>query len=224
MLTKIPESKNFLVAEIALMISLVTTTVITFLHVFDFKLSDVQSHVATVIVVTVSVAVIAWALLGRIERLNEELKLLAHTLDKDKIDKAVEMERVKAEKNLEIERIIAEKQLEVAKVEAEKQLEVARIEAEKRLEVARIEAEKKLEVERGKTHQATLVASYHYLNNALNEFQMVLLQLETTGTVNKTLVEQIKASIHKTASEMREFGQLKSPTHEDVHKFIQDRL
>ena len=50
------------------------------------------------------------------------------------------------------------------------------------------------------------------------------MQLETTGSVDKEIVEQIKTSIRKTAFEMQEFGQLTNPTREEVEKFINDHL
>lgn len=78
--------------------------------------------------------------------------------------------------------------------------------------------------ERSRTHQATMMATYHYLNNALNQFQLVLLELDTKGWVNPEILTEIKASIHKTATEMREFGQMEDPTKENVEKFINDHL
>lgn len=81
-----------------------------------------------------------------------------------------------------------------------------------------------VENERQEAHQATMMATYHYLNNALNQFQLVLMQLEMHGHVEKEIVQELKDSIQKTAYEMREFGQLKSPTRENVQKFINERL
>jgi len=81
-----------------------------------------------------------------------------------------------------------------------------------------------IEKEISKTHQATLMAAYHYLNNALNQFQLVLMQLEIKGSVDDAVLQAIKASMKKTAEEMREFGQLEHPTRENVEKFIKDRL
>lgn len=81
-----------------------------------------------------------------------------------------------------------------------------------------------IQAERTRTHQATMVATYHYLNNALNQFQLVLLQLDAKGFVDKEILEEIKASINKTAKEMQEFGYLENPTRENVEKFINEHL
>ena len=191
---------------------------------FKIQAPTLPSEIITLIFYAIFVGSVAWVIVGKLQSLHfqwEDLKIRAAELEAENL---LQTERLKAEKTIEVARVEAEKVLEVAKVEAEKSLAVERVEAEKKLEIARVEAENKLVIERGKTHQATLVATYHYLNNALNEFQLVLLELETTGSVNKVLVEQIKASISRTASEMREFGELKSPTAADVHKFIQDHL
>jgi CheY-like chemotaxis protein len=83
---------------------------------------------------------------------------------------------------------------------------------------------KVIEEERSTTHQATLMAAYHYLNNSLNQFQLVLMELETKGCVDDELLQEIKASIVKTADDMREFGRLENPTKESVQKFIKERL
>ncbi len=78
--------------------------------------------------------------------------------------------------------------------------------------------------ERSKTHQATLMATYHYLNNSLNQFQLVLLELETKGRVDEAILREIQQSIFKTAQDMREFGQMENVNRENVEKFINDRL
>jgi CheY-like chemotaxis protein len=83
---------------------------------------------------------------------------------------------------------------------------------------------KAIEEERSDTHKATLLASYHYLNNALNQFQLVLLELETKGNIDEALLQDLKTSIVKTADDMREFGHLENPTRENVQKFIKEHL
>jgi CheY-like chemotaxis protein len=83
---------------------------------------------------------------------------------------------------------------------------------------------KAIEDERHSTHQATLLAAYHYLNNSLNQFQLVLMELEANGSIDVELLKEIKNSITKTAEDMREFGQLKNPTRENVQQFIKDHL
>lgn len=158
-------------------------------------------------------ASITWQLVSKIERLNNELKVIATEQDKLRIKKAVDEEKIRHDTVIEI-----------ARLKAEKVLEVARVEAQKVLEIERLKAERLIDLERVRTHQSTMMATYHYLNNALNQFQLVLLHLETTGTVDLSLVADIKSSINKTAFEMREFGQLENPTRENVEKFIQERL
>jgi hypothetical protein len=83
---------------------------------------------------------------------------------------------------------------------------------------------KAIEDERSDTHKATLLASYHYLNNALNQFQLVLLELETKGSIDDSILQELKASIVKTADDMREFGHMKNPTRENVQQFIKEHL
>jgi len=83
---------------------------------------------------------------------------------------------------------------------------------------------KAIEEERSNTHQATMMATFHYLNNSLNQFQLVLMELETKGRIDEELIQEIKASIDKTATEMREFRLMENPTKENVQKFIKDRL
>jgi methyl-accepting chemotaxis protein len=78
--------------------------------------------------------------------------------------------------------------------------------------------------ERAKTHQATIFAAHHYLNNALNNFQLVLIEIENNHHINNELLQKVQDSIFKIAYEMREFGQLENPTKENVEKFIKDRL
>lgn len=81
-----------------------------------------------------------------------------------------------------------------------------------------------IDEERSRQHQATLAATFHYLNNALNQFQLVLLELQTKGFVEPDILNEIRQSIFKTAKEMREFGQLEHPSREHVEKFIKDHL
>jgi len=88
----------------------------------------------------------------------------------------------------------------------------------------KLRIKEELSDERAKTHHSTLLASEHYLNNALNQFQLILLTLESSGSVDQELLSQIKESIFKTAKEMKEFGQLENPTRENVQKFISERL
>jgi nitrogen fixation/metabolism regulation signal transduction histidine kinase len=78
--------------------------------------------------------------------------------------------------------------------------------------------------ERANTHQATLFAAHHYLNNVLNNFQLVIIEIENNHHINDELLQKIQDSIFKIADEMREFGQLENPTQENVEKFIKDRL
>ena len=74
--------------------------------------------------------------------------------------------------------------------------------------------------ERCKTHQSTLKVTYHYLNNLLNEFQYVLLQLEQKGKVDDDVIRAIKATMNKTILDLRAFENLKNPTSERTDKFI----
>lgn len=78
--------------------------------------------------------------------------------------------------------------------------------------------------ERSSTHQASLAATYHYLFNAINEFQLIFLELETIGHVNPATIREIKRSMEKTVKDMTEFGELKNPTQETIQQFIKDHL
>jgi len=97
------------------------------------------------------------------------------------------------------------------------QIDQMRQQLRKVIELERLE-------ERAKTHQATLFAAHHYLNNALNNFQLVIIEIENNNNINHELLQKIQDSIFKIADEMREFGQLENPTQENVEKFIKDRL
>jgi methyl-accepting chemotaxis protein len=78
--------------------------------------------------------------------------------------------------------------------------------------------------ERAKTHHATLYAAHHYLNNALNNFQLIIFEMNDKNHINNELLQKVQESIFKTADEMREFGLLKNATQENIEKFIKDRL
>ena len=78
--------------------------------------------------------------------------------------------------------------------------------------------------ERSKTHQASMAATYHYLNNAINQFQLIFLELETIGHVNPATIREIKRSLEKTVKDLAEFKNLKNPTKETVKNFINDHL
>lgn len=82
----------------------------------------------------------------------------------------------------------------------------------------------RVEQERMQAHKDTMCATYHYLNNALNQFQLVLLQYDTKGTIDADVIEAIKTEIHRTATEVVEFGKLENPTKENIEKFIKERL
>ncbi len=78
--------------------------------------------------------------------------------------------------------------------------------------------------EREKTHKATMSASFHYLNNLMNNISLVNAELETTGTIDKELLKEVNLSISKMSKELRELGNIDNATRENIDKFIQSRL
>ena len=78
--------------------------------------------------------------------------------------------------------------------------------------------------ERSRTHQATMSAAHHYLNNALNQLQLVQVELEDTGTVDPQTVKLIGEAIKKSSHELRELGEMDDATRENISRFIRDRL
>ena len=81
-----------------------------------------------------------------------------------------------------------------------------------------------MEHERHKTHQATMIATHHYLNNTLNHFQLVVMQLKVKGKIDPEYLDEIQISINKTVKELREFGEMKNVTRDNVDKFIEEHL
>ncbi len=78
--------------------------------------------------------------------------------------------------------------------------------------------------ERRKAHQATMFATYHYLNNALNQVNLLILQIESGSEMDQEVLEELKKSINKTSREIRELGEMTDVTKENVEKFINSRL
>jgi hypothetical protein len=78
--------------------------------------------------------------------------------------------------------------------------------------------------ERQKTHQATMAATCHYLNNTLNQFQLVTLKFDTTGTIDKATLEEIRSAMQKTAKDITELTELEDPSPLNVEQFIKQRL
>jgi hypothetical protein len=78
--------------------------------------------------------------------------------------------------------------------------------------------------ERERTHDATMAAAYHYLNNLMNSISLVNMELDATGTIDKEILKEINQSISKMSKELRELGQIDNATRENIDHFIQSRL
>lgn len=78
--------------------------------------------------------------------------------------------------------------------------------------------------EREKTHEATMAAAYHYLNNLMNSVSLMNMELDATGTIDKEILKEINSSISKMSQELRELGQIDNATRENIDNFIQSRL
>ncbi len=78
--------------------------------------------------------------------------------------------------------------------------------------------------ERARTHQATMFAAHHYLNNALNQLQLVQVELEDAGTVDPQTIKLLGETIKKSSHELRELEHIDDATRENISRFIRDRL
>ena len=93
-----------------------------------------------------------------VAKVDAEKKLVA---ERSKANAMIELAKIEAEGLVDVERRKAEKMVNHARDNAAIMLAVARDKAEKNIKEARIEAEQVLVVERRKSHQATMVATYH---------------------------------------------------------------
>lgn len=86
------------------------------------------------------------------------------------------------------------------------------------------EHEIKIREERFVTHESTMLGANHYLNNILNMFQLIQLDVEDFGSVSPETLESIDKEIWKMQMEVKEMGQLIEPTKANIEQFIRARL
>lgn len=87
-----------------------------------------------------------------------------------------------------------------------------------------IRTQKIATIARTEAHQATMKATFHYINNTINQFTLLLTIIENDTSLDPELIKEIKYSLVKTAMELRDLGKLEDPTVETIEKFIRARL
>lgn len=78
--------------------------------------------------------------------------------------------------------------------------------------------------ERTATHQATMRATFHYLNNTINQFTLMLTVIEDGTELDSDTITEIKRSLYKTVQDLKALGELEDPTDNTVQKFLKSRL
>ena len=74
------------------------------------------------------------------------------------------------------------------------------------------------------THKATMSASYRYLNNLLNNFQLIQLEVEEDGHIKQQTLMEISITITKISQELHELEAIDDPTQFNINQFISKRL